>query len=364
MRKQRKEQVIVVGDSFNNTLGLVRSLGQAGIKPILILVGHDRLFVCKSRYVARSIMVSSVEEAMTKLRELESQFKDAYVICSNDKAAEMLDCHEAELSKFYRTPMRGKGIGTLFNKNVQCDLAHRCGVTVPESLIYNRGEAIPQLNYPVLIKPNASNSGEKADIHICRNRKEFEDSLSMNSRCDQFIVQTFIDKEYEINLIGAVNDHGVAIPGGIRKLRHYPSPNGPCSFGVYLPLSELPLDIEPIKRFVEATGYRGPFSVELLHSAGKNYFMEMNFRHDGLAYTATAGGVNLLDFYVNDKSVPDGKVHKTFMMDISTDPLHVRDGKISRGQWFRDLLRTGCQLNFNLLDPMPTVSYYRKKIFK
>lgn len=364
MNKQRKERVIVVGDSFNNTLGLIRSLGQAGIKPILILVGQDRLFVSKSRFVQKPIFVESVEEAMTKLRELEPVLNGAYIICSNDKAAEMLDRHEAELSKFYRTPMRGKEIGKLFTKTAQCELAKRCGVTVPQSVVYNRGEEIPELNYPILIKPDDSNRGDKADIHICRTRQELAESLGMDSRCDRFIVQEFIDKEYEINLIGAVNDNGVAIPGGIRKLRHYPSPNGPCSFGVYLPLSELPVDIGPIKRFVKATGYRGPFSVELLHSNDRNYFMEMNFRHDGLAYTATAAGVNLLDYYVNNKTIPEGRVRKTFMMDISTDPLHIREGKISRIQWLRDLLRTGCQLNFNLRDPRPTVEYYRKKVFK
>lgn len=358
------KSVIVIGDSFNNTLGLIRSLGRAGIKPLLILVGHDRLFVSKSHYVGKTITVDSVDEAMAELRKLRPQLHGSYVICSNDKAAQILDNNEAEFSKIYRTPMRGKQLRNLFTKNAQCALASQCGVTIPQSVLYNRGEAIPSLNYPVLIKPNDSNCGEKADIHICKNRQELEDSLNTDSHCDQFIIQQFIDKEYEINLIGAVNDHGVAIPGGIRKLRHYPSPNGPCSFGVYLPLSELPVDIEPVKRYVEATGYRGPFSVELLHSGDKNYFMEMNFRHDGLAYTATAAGVNLLDFYVNNKDNTEGKVHKTYMMDISTDPLHIRDGKITRKQWIYDLLRTGCQLNFTPRDPMPTVNYYRKKIFK
>lgn len=331
---------------------------------MLILVGHDRMFVSKSRYIASTIKVDTTEAAMTKLRELSTKFNGAYIICSNDKAAEMLDRHETEFSKTYRTPMRGKAIGNLFTKNAQCDLARQCGVTVPESIIYNRGEIIPALDYPVLIKPNDSNRGEKADIHICRNQQELEDSLSNDSQCDQFIVQQFINKEYEINLIGAANDHSVAIPGGIIKLRHYPSPNGPCSFGVYLPIRKLPVDITPIKRFVEATGYHGPFSVELLHSGDKNYFMEMNFRHDGLAYTATAAGVNLLDFYVNNRKELRGKVRKTYMMDISIDPLHIRDGKITRKQWLRDILHTDCQLNFNLRDPMPTIAYYKAKFMR
>ena len=98
MKTQRKVQVIVVGDSFNNTLGLIRSLGEAGVKPVLILVGKDRLFISKSRYVGRTIMGETLEDAMKELRELSAQYEGAYVICSNDKAAEMLDRHESEFS--------------------------------------------------------------------------------------------------------------------------------------------------------------------------------------------------------------------------------------------------------------------------
>nr|MBD5376413.1 hypothetical protein [Bacteroides sp.] len=364
MKKQRKEGVIVVGDSFNNTLGLIRSLGRAGINPLLILVGDDRLFVSKSKYVRETIRVGTVNEAMGKLHELRTNHRGAWIICSNDKAAEILDQNEAEFSRYYRTPMQGQRIGRLFTKSAQCELAAQCGVTVPQSVIYNRGESIPQLTYPVLIKPNDSNRGEKADIHICSTRQELEKSLKKNSRCNQFIVQQFIDKDYEINLIGAVNEHGVAIPGGIRKLRHYPSPNGPCSFGVYEQIRSLPVDVEPLKRFVETTGYRGPFSIELLHADNTNYFMEMNFRHDGLAYAATAAGVNLLDFYINGKMEPEGNVKTTYLMDLSTDALHVREGRVSRWRWICNLLQTKCQLNFNISDPRPTVEYYRKKFLR
>ena len=47
---------IVIGDSFNNTLGLIRSLGEGGIEQTLILVGEsDRMCVGKSKYLKKAL---------------------------------------------------------------------------------------------------------------------------------------------------------------------------------------------------------------------------------------------------------------------------------------------------------------------
>ena len=89
--------------------------------------------------------------------------------------------------------------------------------------------------------------------------------------------------------------------------------------------------------------------------------MEVNFRHDGLAYTATAAGANLLRSYIYDESA-DVDIEETYMMDLSIDYCHVKDGNIRFYSWFRDFIRTGCQLNFNWRDPMPTLCYYWNKI--
>ena len=95
----------------------------------------------------------------------------------------------------------------------------------------------------------------------------------------------------------------------------------------------------------------------------KNYFMEVNFRHDGLAYAATASGVNLPAMLFNSQTVPM-TVNNTYMMDLSTDYCHVKDGTLSRKYWFYDFRKTKCQLNFNRHDLMPTLYYYVNKIMK
>lgn len=352
---------VVIGDSFNNTLGLIRSLGQAGSGVILILVGEDRLFVRKSRYITKLVRVSKLSDCEPVLKEIAETCKGAYLICSNDKAAKWVDDNESWLSELYLTPMRGKRLGDLFDKPLQCRMATEAGVRIPRSVLFEKGDNFPsEIEFPILMKPANSNEGEKSDIHICRDKSELDNALKQNSSCRSFIVQEYIEKDYEINLIGVSTDNGVVIPGGIRKIRHYPTIYSPCSFGRFSSVEDLKIDTEPIKRMIETIGYKGPFSVEFLRKGSKSYFMEINFRHDGLAYAATAAGVNLLNFYVNKKAGVY-KVKSTYMMDLSIDYCHVKDGDISRKKWLSDYMKTGCQLNFNWKDPMPTVYYYLSK---
>lgn len=356
-----KKTAILIGDSFNNTLGLIRSLGQAGVKVVLILIGDDRLHVSRSRYVESSINVKSLDECEPILDELKRQYGGATIISSNDKAAEWIDEREKFLSEHFLTPMRGGALDDLFDKPKQCRLAQQFGVTVPQSFLYRRGDELPaNVIFPLLMKPANSNNGSKSDIHICQSIDQMMEAIGQPSECDVFICQEYINKEFEINMIGVATDWGVFIPGGIKKLRHYPTIYSPCSFGQFLSADILKIDVEPIKSMISSIGYRGPFSVEFLRSKGKSYFMEVNFRHDGLAYTATAAGVNLMKYYFSNTS-KESRVKPTYMMDLSTDFCHVKDGRITKLQWLKDFIKTGCQLNFNWRDPMPTICYYRSK---
>lgn len=359
-----KKQAIIIGDSFNNTLGLIRSLGQVDVEVLLILVGNDRLFVSKSRYAKKVIQIKSLDDCKIILEQLQNKYDDAVIICSNDKAAKWVDDNEKVLSSHFLTPMRGKSLTPLFDKFQQCILALKFGITTPQSFLYKKGEKLPSdIQFPLLIKPINSNCGSKSDIHICQDFNQLISALAISSECNYYICQEYIDKEFEINMIGIATDYGVYIPGGIKKIRHYPTIYSPCSFGQFLPTETLNIDTKPIKEMISSIGYRGPFSVEFLRNKGKSYFMEVNFRHDGLAYAATSAGVNLME-YLYTQAPLKFKVKPTYMMDLSTDYCHVKDGNISKKSWIKDFIKTKCQLNFNWRDPMPTISYYRSKFMK
>lgn len=365
--KDKRNQVIILGDSFNNTLGLVRSLGEAKIDQILILIGaNDRLFIHKSKYLKRKKVYSidSLSQCMPVLESLIDINRKQTIVCTNDNAAAFVDDNEEYLHQHFITPMSGNKIGNLMNKAEQCLLAEKCGLDVPKSYVYQIGDKHPDaLKLPLLIKPLYSTKGEKSDIHICETFQDLRSCLALNTNCKQFIIQEFISKEYEINLLGVSTDHGILIPGAIKKIRHYPTIYSPCSFGLYQSVKQLDIDIEPAKTFIKQTGYKGLFSIELLHKDNKNYFMEANFRNDGLAYTATAAGINLPAIYINNNHFPtDIHIKETYMMDLSIDFCHIKEGNLTFKQWMHDFFQTACMLNFNSKDVAPIFYYYLNKI--
>lgn len=367
--KKTSNSAIIIGDSTNNTLSIVRSLGEANIEQTLILkCDEDVCFVAASKYLKNSSVyrITVIEDCMPILEQLKKDTgKKRYLICSFDEAAVFIDENEPILASFFYTPARGKQIGDLFNKDKQCKLANECGLVVPKSQNFHRTEHLDDLvlDYPILLKPLNSTKGEKSDIHICNNKIEMEKALLAESHCSDFILQEFIEKEYEIDCIGVRTEREMYLAGGIRKIRHYPELIGAGAYGLFQPIKEYDINISGVEKFLERANYYGPFSVEFLHKGNKNYFMEINFRNEGLAYAATASGANLHALYVNpDMEIDRKQIRKVYMMNYSIDFLYVKNGALSLSTWIRDLLRTRCFININLKDLNPTICYYRNKI--
>lgn len=362
-------RAIVIGDSTNNTLSAVRSLGEAGIGFTLILVcDDDTRHVRHSRYVSRNnfFWVRNIDDCKAVLARLSST-SGQKLFTTFDAAAEWVDANEHELSRFFITPCRGKQLGDLFNKAEQCKLAAECGFDVPKSTRYNRNRKLPAngLSFPIITKPLVSSRGSKSDIHVCYNIEELQKSLDQDSTCDDFIIQEYVEKEFEINCLCMRNEKGTCIGTCIQKIRHWPMITGAASFGVTTQPKDFGMNENALDEFLDRCGYHGPFSVEFLHKGKHNYFLEVNFRNDGLAYTSTMAGVNLHCMYVNDSNpIGNPNPDKIFMMDYSIDLLHVKAKSLSFFRWARDFISTRCLVNACLSDPMPTVMYYLNKIKK
>ena len=54
--------VVVLGPSHVNALGVVRSLGEMGVRPFFVQLGHRANFVRASKYLGGSTVVSTAEE--------------------------------------------------------------------------------------------------------------------------------------------------------------------------------------------------------------------------------------------------------------------------------------------------------------
>ncbi len=365
--KHNQIKAIVIGDSTNNTLSAVRSLGEAQIEQCLILkCEEDTCYVSYSKYLKKEnvYQIRSIEECLPILEQLKAKCPKSTLICTFDEAAMLIDEHEALLSTYFITPARGKQIGNLFQKDAQCKLAEQCGLTVPRSCLFHRNDSLTDIgiDYPILLKPLLSTAGEKSDIHICKDINELQTALAEASTCEKFILQEFVEKEYEIDCIGVRTEQGVFLAGGIRKIRHYPQLIGAGAYGIFQPMSAYNINTKGLEKFLEEANYYGPFSVEFLHKGDKDYFMEVNFRNEGLAYAATAAGANLHALYVDSNyQIDKSKIRSVYMMNYSLDYLYVKSGEISFITWLRDFFRTRCFININFRDLNPTIQYYIRK---
>ena len=65
-RKLETPKIIVFGENHHNTLGLIRSLGEVGLRPYLVLVKSNVLypFVSKSRYIKKAWVVDNVRDGL------------------------------------------------------------------------------------------------------------------------------------------------------------------------------------------------------------------------------------------------------------------------------------------------------------
>ena len=362
-------RAVVIGDSTHNTLSVVRSLGEAKIPQILLLVcNQDVCFVNHSKYLKNNncYTILTLDECLPLLDKISKEDVQQTLITTFDAAAEWVDNREPQLSQWFRTPCRGKRLGNLFNKAEQCQLARKCGFDVPYSIVFHRANSLPEtiIPYPIILKPLVSTGGTKGDIHICNCYEDIKKALAENSNCEHFLLQEYIEKDFEVDAIGVVTDDNVIMGGGVRKYRHWPKVIGAGAFGLFNKMDAYDINIDCIKTFLDISGYHGPFSIELLHAKnGKYYFMEVNFRNEGLAYVSTCAGANLHALYMDSsKSINWKRFKKTYLMNYSIDFLYVKDGSISMWRWLKDFCKTRCFINVCLSDPQPVIAHYKEKL--
>lgn len=352
-------RVIIIGGDHYNTYGVVRSLGEKGIKSDVLILGCDnRSFVLQSRYVERGLICHTHEDAIVHLKCIHDNDVKRIVICCSDEAEELVLNNYDILSPYYILPVCTEHEDTfrLMNKWNITDLAKQFGIKVPETWRVIDRKLPEGISFPCITKPITSTSGHKSDIVVCRNEDELLDVVNDSSRCPDYVVQKFIEYDKEISILGAVLFDGeVLLSGCIDKLRTCMI--GTTSFGMMVDNSLLGDNVFKLKSLMKSTGYKGLFSAEFLLKDNIFYFMEVNFRNDGNTYVATASGLNLPLQYV--QSFIDGEFNKKepvypchFMLDIE-DFLALRRNGVSTRQWRRDLKETDTYLVFNRLDKKP-----------
>lgn len=313
----KKINVVVIGGDHYNTLWTVRSLGKVGIKPSVIVLAPNinKSFVSKSKFVKTCDYAHDADDLLTRLLTGKSEEKQVIITCC-DQAAEIVDQNQKVLSKSYYIAgcsETDKSLSYWLDKRNMLNLAKEVGLNVAYTCCVDLSKeldvaAFHDLPYPCLIKPEMSNHGSKEDYRICANLDELKVSLaSLKNVCDKVLIQEYLKPDYEATVAGIACDD-VQIPTVTHKLRTCKDLH---NLGM-IAFSKLDSDVENIIdpvliiQLIKKMGYKGCFSVDLMHAKGKTYFLEVNFRTDATMYMSICGGVNFsvawVDYCVNHKS--------------------------------------------------------------
>lgn len=370
---------IVLGTNHNNTLGLIWSLGVAGHKITLLLYDNGNNYVSKSKYVAELHLLHSRDKVIELIQKLASSMDDKPVVfVSNDADATLLNEHYAELSHycFFEGGRPDGSVNQYRNKDIGNQLAEKSGFTLPQAIVIDSPEQIKSIpfGYPILVKANNSTHGGKSAMKKCDSYEEawtFVNSLPTSHYPLQ--VQQFVEKEYELMLLGCSLYGGkkIVCPVANKKIRHYPKLTGLGSYSESMAVSqhnELQQLASKVGMYLRDIEYTGNFSAEFLYNNGEYYFLEINLRNDGTSWLSTCSGFNLPDMvcrsFVDDHVTDESCLfRKMNYLNIMADVNYFIDGTLTLKQFMKQFKDDTCYSHYNKNDKRPFKSYFSHPVF-
>lgn len=370
----RNHKFIVFCNDHYNPLGIVRSLGEEGINPIVILVADHPVMINHSRYVSRLHCVKKKEDGYKILvNEYGEETIKPFLYTSDDGITSLLDLHYDELiEKFYFFHGRQQGIVTQYmDKENICNLAVKCGAQIAKTEMVKPGTMPSEVHFPLITKAIISTlGGWKSDSFICHHEEELREAYR-HIRSERILLQEYIEKKNELCLDGFCYNNGedVVIPYYSNYLRFTNKSYGP--YMVLRPFVDEKV-MGWIKAMLKAVGFTGIFSVEfLIDKEDKLYFLEVNFRNSTWSYAYTCGGYNMPLLWAQatlDSSLDFSKMKplEEFTAMVEPDDFVenvVKHRTVGVWQWVRELKKAKCYY-WNKKDSNPFWQYIWMRLFR
>lgn len=370
-------KAIVIGREDVNATGLVQSLGREGVDVTAILECEKSELIRHSNYAKEIIPVSNFEEAVEILLTRFAGEEKIPVFPAGDKIALTLAQNYKRLEKHFLIEhfTGAYTMDQLMNKELQIKLAIKHKFNVPYSVCISKPFYVPEtMVYPCIVKPLVSCFGDKRDILIAQNADELKDILENRvTFSDSVIIQQFIDKDYEYDMMGCAYKNGeVYIPLSDRMVKFNHQLQDTSTVNYIEPLdAEIAVEVEKIRTLMNEVGYVGLFSVEFMHNKkdGLIYFTEVNFRNDGENTFIVHEGVNLPFLHFQDLLdqpkklfIPTTKSKKYICENMHFSGL-IRGG-IGFREWLSDLKGVEGFLYYFKDDKAPFFYYFANKILR
>ena len=350
-----KEYIVFTNHEHYNDLGIVRTLGEAGLRPILVAVKGPVRFVGKSRYVKKTHYVDSAEDGYRLiLSEYASKDTKSFILSGNDVIVSLLDRHHDELKDyfyFYHAGEKGR-ISYFMEKERMIELARKHGLNVAKTWKVNVGEIPGDLEYPVMTKALNSIGPEwKNIVFICHNEDELT-SAYQKIKSKQILLQQYLEKSDEISFDGFSVDHGRQSVILTEVSQEYCLPDKYSPYWIVKNNTDLETTGK-IRKIIEEIGLEGIFEFEfLVDKNGKRWFLEINFRNTALGYSTTAVGMPQVLLWcrametgrILDDCVKPVPPETRAMAECFDYDARVKTGMIGKKEWRKQYKAAQCKL--------------------
>lgn len=380
MNKLRGKKVIVIGGSHNNTLAVIRCLGEQGCEVITLIheTSKEELPILSSKYLKEySIVDNSKDDIFNFLKDYDSKENIVLFPCS-DLAAYTIDFYGDILKEKYLLFGFKDNFGKVCKlmdkfqqnlwikeKNKDILVANTWQIDL-DSFLENQ---INEITFPCIIKPEISAFGSKSDIRIIKEKADFLKELTefKKKNYSLILVQEFIKKEYEICAFGVmVEQEPHFYYGIIKKNREYPiGGGGSLTFSEFIQTQFIKDEVEKVLELLYKDGFRGNFDVEFF-ICGENVLLnEINFRHSGNGVALIKANIPGPFISCLDKWMMPIVNWDTFVKDSIyytneiNELLQVKNREISLFEYFKTLRKTTAFSYFDKKDLRGTWAFYK-----
>lgn len=364
---------IVIAEDHYNPLGIIRSLGEEGIKPIVLLCSENPKMVQHSKYIGELHLFATISEGFEyMINHYGKEDKKPFIYNGSDDIALLLDRHYDELKDhFYFCNGRG-GLEKYLQKYDICCLAEECGIKIPKEELLKVGTLPTTLKYPVITKAATSSAGGawKDQSFVCENEKELLEAYSRIS-AEYILVQEYIRKKNELCIDGISINEGeqVFMPYGCSY--YYIQEGRYSNYMYFTPFKEKALT-DKISNVIRGSRYTGIFCIEfLIGQDDELYFLEVNYRNSGWSYAFTFGGFNLpfrwaVSILDNKLYLDDFEYKESFnvMQEMADFKDRVIGRKVSFLKWLKEFRNCDCTFFYNKKDRKPYWKALAHKVFR
>ena len=372
-----REYIIFVSKDHYNPLGIARTLGESGIRPVAVVVKTEPKLVGRSRYVKKTHYVDSPEDGIRLILEkyATSTTEKSFILTGDDVTVMTLDKHYDELKDyfyFYNGGRTGR-VREIMEKDYMCAVAEKHGFHVAKTWKVHPGEIPADLEYPVITKAiNSFGEEWKGIVFICRDEQELREAYGKIRKSEYILLQRYMEKDDEQSYDGFSINGGKDVFFSVQnnEMFHIEGQYAPYWKNKNVDDKEF---MEKAKGFITELGFEGIFEIEfLVGKDGNLYFLEINLRNTVNGWTSTVAGMPLATLWCESmaqgfirpdlrKQLPEGF---TTMAECFDYDARVKKGMISHREWMKQYKSVDAKLYKGRKDFIPFFAFMWYKLTK